>query len=514
MATNAPDPLYAHYKKARNQLRRFEPGSVIQHFVDALYRAHTGGVDVLKYYQPWNILLAIKWTFQELDGLSHRRPHASLNDVHKILNILHELEGDVPLPSQIGNIMLFMRRMAFQQFWRHPPDGSALARQEALFGELPPGHQFNTQFLNATGVTITEFLDLAFALLALVITDNPPRAVGRADFANIEPRLKPRSLDGFLQQLSRTPQELHDWLNEPTIREASVSDQLVLPNPLIRAPLLNANGLYLVYYPPLVFRALEESIYRTLRSADPAAFMQKFGPLFERYINRCLTDTGLSFTAEAELRQMLPCGKCVDFLIVEDGCNILIDAKGVEMSPLGRVSYQAEVVYRAMKESAMKAVVQGMETAQRITASPPDSPWGRSEHFMLVVTFEQLNLGCSSYLASTLGDSLTSNLSRQFGATLPFPLENVFFLSVSEFERMLECVRAGATTLLKVLKHAKQDDASPQTQKFHFGQHLESLCAPADRLPFIEASLDRIQKRCIARLPPEMLKVQSEDVRS
>ena len=101
---------------------------------------------------------------------------------------------------------------------------------------------------------------------------------------------------------------------------------------------------------------------------------------------------------------------------------------------------------------------------------------------------------------------MTSSLIRQFGATLPFPLENVFFLSVSEFEKTLQRVRAGSTTLLQVLRHAKQGDTSPSTQKFYFGQHLESLCKPADRLPFIEDSLKRIQNRCIARLPPEILR--------
>jgi len=501
----APDPLYPHYKRARNQLRKFETGSVLKHLVDALYKAHHGGVEVLRYYQPWNILLAMKWAIQEMDGVSHRRATASLRDVHKVLNILHEMEGDALLPSDYEHIMLFMRRMAFQQFWLHHADGSALARQEVLFGELPADHPFQRQFLAETGIAARDFLDLSFALFSLALADKPPRAVSRSDFAVIEHSLKPGYLDNFLKHISRTPQELHGWFTQEAVRDVSVSDQLVLPNPLLKAPLLHANGLYLMYYPPLVYRSLEESVYRTLRSADPAAFMQRFGRLFEGYVNRCLTAANLTYSTESEIQRQLPgAGKCVDFLIVENGCNILIDAKGIEMSPLGRVSIKAETIYHAIKESAVKAIIQGMETVRRIDSAPTETRRGRNEHFLLVVTFEQLYLGSSDSLAATLGTSLTDKLKREFGETLPFPLENVFFLSIGEFERMLGRVRAQKATVLQFARHAKREDAEPKTRKFNFGQHVDSLCGPEDRLPFIEVAFRRIVDRCITKLPPDL----------
>lgn len=504
MAAAAPDPLYVHYKRARNQLRKLETGSVLKHLVDALYKTHQGGVKVLRYYQPWYILLAMKWALQEMDGISHRRPTASLNDIHKVLNILHEMEGAALRPSDYEHITLILRRMAFQQFWLHNPDGSALARQEALFGELADDHPFQRQFLADTGIIIRDFLDLSFALFSLAMADRPPRAVSRHDFSVIEANMKPSDLDNFLKHVSRTPQELHDWFIQDAVREVSVSDQLVLPNPLLKAPLLHANGLYLMYYPPLVYRSLEGSVYRTLRSGDPSSFMKRFGPLFEIYANRCLRDANVEFSTEEELQRKLPgSGKCVDFLIVEDECNILIDAKGIEMSPLGRVSMKAETIYRAIKESAVKAIIQGMETVRRIESDSSAAQWGRNEHFLFVVTFEQLYLGSSDGLGETLGISLTEKLEREFGEALPFPLENVFFLSISEFEQMLERVRAQKASILQVARHAKRNDSMQKTRKFNFVQHIESFCGPEDRLPFIQAALDRITNRCIAKLPPE-----------
>eukprot|EP01035_Chromulina_nebulosa_P011330 gene11330-15156_t len=50
---------------------------------------------------------------------------ATLNDVHIVLNIVHEMHDT--LPSSFKHLSLFLRRLAFQQFWLHRPDGAAYA---------------------------------------------------------------------------------------------------------------------------------------------------------------------------------------------------------------------------------------------------------------------------------------------------------------------------------------------------------------------------------------------------
>ncbi len=496
------DPLYASYKRARNRLRRYEPGSVVTHLVGALYKAHLGGIEIIRHYQPWNILVVLKWTFQEMDGTAHRRPAATLNDVHIVLNIVHDMDNT--LPSSFKHLSLFLRRLAFQQFWLHRPDGAALVRQEILFGQLQENHQFSRQFVNDTGVSISTFLDLSFAVLSLLLSEAPSRSFERSFFSIIEPRLPPNTIDCFLRHLARTPSELNTSFNESTIRDISVSDQFILPNPFLRVPLLHVESRYVVYYPPLVYRSFEQSIYRTLRSIDAANFMQKFGPLFERYTEQCLVDAGVAFIAERDLKIRLPgTGKCVDFLIAEDGCNIFIDTKGVEASPLGRVALTEEILYHSIKESAMKAIYQGMETVRRIESAPSDSSWNRTEHFLLVVTFEQLYLGPGSDLADTFGTTLTAGLNRKFGSPLPFPLKNVYFAGIGEFEDLLERIRAKSTTLLSALRYARARDAEPKTRKFNFGQHVDELGDPGDKLPTISAGLRRLQDRCTKYFSPQ-----------
>jgi hypothetical protein len=493
------DPLFDRYKPVRNLIRRYEPLSLVRQFIGALHEVHHRGVDVMVHYQPWNLFLAIKWTLLEQNAAAHRQREATLNDAHKVLNLIHSLEGAVPMPKEITSIALFVRRIAFQQFWLGSVDGAAIARQEILFGALPVNHTFSREFEAATGLTIPVFLDLAFGLLATLLGKNPPQPLLRAHFANFG-GFPPSAVDTFFRLVSRSPQELKTWLNEA--ERPLIEDQLLLPTPLLLAPYLRLTDRHFCYFPPLAYRFVEQFIYRTLRDSDPEKFMQRFGPMFEHYVGDCLREAGVILRTEADLQEKLPGdGKCVDFGIVEDDSNVLIDAKGVEMSSLGRVTWSAEEVFKAAKGSAVKAIVQGMETAQRMErAAEGEFSWGRREHFLLIVTFEPLCLGSGRDLGTTLGSSFTDSLCHKFGAKWPFPLENVFCLSIREFGDLLEHCRAKSAPLINILRHVRTADANAKTKRFNIGQHLDSLAEPGPKLPMLSAALDRIQERCMKRI--------------
>lgn len=495
----AKDPSYQRYKSVRNALRKWEPISVVGHIITALHKAHTGGVEVVRYYQPWNLLLLLKWTFQEIDLTAHRRPPATLNDVNKIVNFSNAIVG--PLPTDYPSLTLFLRRLSIQQHWLHHIDGAAIARQEILFGQLSANHTFKQQFAHNTGMAVDDFLDLSFALLSLTLANPSPTAVTQENFGSIAKTFPAGTVQGFFKFLSRTPNELNVWLNESAWKDVTIEDQQILPSPFLRAPLLEFGPQYLIYFPPLLCRSIELSIYRTVRSEDVEKFMQRFGPLFENYLGQCLTNAGVIAADEKTLQAQLPDGgKCVDFIVLEPEASILIDAKGIELSTLGRVAQSEEQLYKSVKESAIKAIFQGLHTHRRISLSPVATQYGRAETYMLVVTFEPLNFGPSNELKTTFGPMLINALASEFGENLPFPLENVYFCSIREFEDLLERVRAKSTTFVTALRHAKKNDESVPTRKFTFSQHLEELGSPGIRLPMLSAALDRIETRCAYRL--------------
>lgn len=505
--TNAkfdPDELHNFYKQARNRLWKLEPTSVLAHAVNILHKAAYGGLDVMRTYQPWNVLLMVRWTLQTIDSIAHRRPLATLNDVHKVLNIIHEMGGHVRMPTEYEHVYLFMRHLAFQQFWlQHQADGAAIARQELLFCRLPNDHPFQRDFLRLTGLSCAEFTEIAFGLMALFLTDQKRKAVKRSQFSNLEPRFSSKTLDSFLSALSLDLAGARTFLTSAEEKDRSVSDQIILPTSLRNYPLLRYGEDFIAYSPTLLFRSLEDFIYRRLKRENKNEFSSRFGPIFERYVAGYMSEAGIAYIQESTLNKMLPgTGKCVDFLTVENDCNILIDAKGVEISNLGLLSHRAEIVFRSVKESAGKAIKQGMDTARRIAAAQPSSSvnFGKGQNYLFVVTFDSLHLGSNTEFEPMFGAKVVDGFRKEFGQPLPIPFTNIFFLAVDEFECLLAAIQEGATTFVAAVNRAQQNDSDHRTRKFSFIQHLEELSPQVKRLPSLQKALDDLCDRAASRL--------------
>jgi hypothetical protein len=499
------DPLFDDYKQARNRIRGVDPQSFIRHAIDALHFAYARGIEALSKYQPWNLLLAIKWALQEADALSHRRRPATADDLRKVLNILHDIEGRLRLPSDYEHVSLFIRHLAFQQFsLQRGPNAEAVARQHLLFSSLPPEHPFARQFVRATSIPLGEYVVWLFVLLTPLIAPAIPKVLRLDYFRASAGVFGPTAADSFLATVSKTIRELQKLLTSPQFRNMSVADQKILPSPLLDVPLISSgSGEFAVVSPPLLMRSVESMVYRTLRRDDPAGFGVKFGPIFERYVDRCRADAETEYRDEAWLKSRLTGdGKCVDFLVREEAGAILIDAKGIEMSARGRVSQRADLVFSAIKESAVKAVRQGMATYLRIRSCADEWMIGatRGETFLMIVTYDSLFLGSSVDFEAIFGGYLLPKLQRDYGSPLPISLDRVFFVTVDELEFLLGLVRAKATTLVGLLSHARSADAQPATRRFHFRQHLEPFESQYKRLPILEAALHDIAQRCTKRL--------------
>lgn len=489
--------------KALTNIRMLEPSSLIGHAIDALHETYAMD-DRMRTLRPWDILLVLQWTLQEIDLAAFCRPVATRNDLHKILNVLYDLEGAVAIasPLDIDNFMLFMRKLAFQQFpIQGGVDPAPYARQFIMFGDLQENHGLRVDFTRETGVSPREFCLLSFGLLSLALKSPVPRHFNPVEFQKIESPDQPGSALKFFRFVARTIDELHHWLTSDPFKKVSVTDQRILPSPLLEAPLLVYRpDQFFIYHPALLMRALETMIYRTVKRCSPK-FGDLFGKIYERYLERCLDCTGVHYRTEAEMQKLLPGpGKCVDFVVVENDCNILIDAKGVEMPSMGKVVENAEYLLQAIKP-AVKAIRQGLETHQRMRRLSADTGLtiGQKEAFLLIVTVDDLYLGPNQNFERLFGASLRPRLEKDYGQPLSIPFENIFFLTVGEFEILCAMVGEGMTTLTAALEFAQQKGAPLNKLKLTFRQHLVDLGWRGRKLPFIMETIDEIGEECTLR---------------
>lgn len=193
---------------------------------------------------------------------------------------------------------------------------------------------------------------------------------------------------------------------------------------------------------------------------------------------------------EKQLMRHLPAGKVVDFMIAEGDANIFIDAKGVEMSVRGRTTHRKDIAHQATKTSLVKALEQGLDVCSRLSAVDSTHPVirHRRRNYLLAVTYKDLYIANGRRLTDAVGRDRIQQIRSKFATDL-IPDENIFFLTISEFELLLAMVALGRIGLTQGLERARVADDSPATQKFFFEQHIGSW--PESWLPNLTHPLDQ-----------------------
>jgi hypothetical protein len=104
-------------------------------------------------YPPWFVLLLIKLAVLHCDPSHPKKRNATIQDFNRLINVIHEIFGCVRLPRDYDNVFLFLKNMAFQQFWLQQPLSSAdLGRQIWLFEKLATSSRVEDSFKEHLGL--------------------------------------------------------------------------------------------------------------------------------------------------------------------------------------------------------------------------------------------------------------------------------------------------------------------------------------------------------------------------
>lgn len=453
--------------------RRYDPLSILSEALRYLYSPTKGRFDQASK-QPWLIMLFIKWTF--LDPLVNsllKRPSISQHELLELLQKVLDLTETGSLPDEYDDVRLFFRAMAYQQFFHQTESGLIdIARQELLFSKVPENHYFKTRFLSGTGVSIQDFLRLSFAVLASTKQSGP--VLPRDTLFGLCPVFTPMAVDAYLRAISVEIGDLHRILEEMD-KDGRHPNEYLQQTPFLKFPLIKVNSEYWSVSPHVLERSLGHFIYDYLKRADVDGFNNAFGKSFEKYVGGWLSKSGLQTANERELNLVLPGqGKVVDFIVANGDSNVLIDAKGVEMAQRGMVAFQRGDVRRATQTSLIKAFEQGHEVAARIASIGGDHPVirQRSSTYLLAVTYKELYIGNGVTLAAVVGDAVLEKIRSKYAEQHLIPVENIYFLTIHEFEELMCLVTNKKIGLVEALEKAKQADSERITQKFNFELHI------------------------------------------
>ena len=124
---------YSDFKPIRNKIRKFDADKLLELEIRMMHELHDAPREKLSQCPPWLLMSLIKWTL--LYGqINSTKRSPTQNDLNALINMLHRLGDRSRLPDEYSSIGLFMKTLAFQQFWyQNLLASSDLGRQIRLF---------------------------------------------------------------------------------------------------------------------------------------------------------------------------------------------------------------------------------------------------------------------------------------------------------------------------------------------------------------------------------------------
>lgn len=445
--------------QARQRLGELSIESV---FAACLHYLRRKPDDGFEWYErrPFITLLMIKWAVELWDPNTQRRA-GTASDFDFVGQCIWDAIGKL---VRVTRPSIFMRRMAFQQFWyQRSFDICAIPRQALLFGEIMAESPVVFEFVTAVGIEPRDFVR-QLARMASQIGDH----YGLPELAQLRP--KPRHKDArdwplMTQFLVVDFPELHRRIANLAKYETPREVELCEQTPLIRMPFLpTPRGNECVHH-QVLFQSIATALYDVLRDRGPEGFMRSFGSAFESYVCRILEELQHEIISEHELQKILHgTGKCVDFAVVADGVLLLVDSKGIEGHYDERYHNLSEVLTKKLRTTALHAADQAIDTVKRL----PDS-LRRPLIVFVCVTYKQLNIGDGDALRDLTFGTDEWNAPRWQEQSLP--PSQMFTISISELELLCGVIRAGVP-IAKIFRQILTDNDSSETRKFLFEQHM------------------------------------------
>lgn len=476
---------YDGYKAIRNHLRAYDPPSLIAMCLRYLHQPVAKPSEYIERY-PWCVMLLIKWVLVDDRFDDRNRPAPTQAQIVKLLRQVVAQANKVRMPSEHDNINLFIRAIVSQQFLYQRRSSITIAgRQMLYFEELDATHYIPLTFREVTGLSLNRFLQLSMALHTGFLNDAPARhRIGVKWFANMQNVGETGDIQLFFELLSSSLPDIRKKLLEAdavTIkagRRPRAASEYGEQTPLIHTPLLRSEfGDYIVIDPHLLENCLKNFVYNTLRRHRTRDFMSHFGPIFEDYVRKAVEHSKLPFRTELELKAQTGWkqeSKLIDFLIADEDAHIFLDAKSAEMNHRGAVTHDAEELTKYLANSLMKAVEQANSVCADLIQlrSNDDIFKPRQRNYLIVVTYTRMNIGHGRALANSVGMAKIEETVARHSNGLQIPIENMYFLTIEEFENLVTEVARDRIGLVAALERAKNLDADPATSAFMFQQHL------------------------------------------
>ncbi len=233
--------------------------------------------------------------------------------------------------------------------------------------------------------------------------------------------------------------------------------------------------------------------------------MNHFGRLFQSYVQEALDYAKWNYQTGKQLQKRFGTSvKVVDFLIQHQETNILVEAKGSEIAELGKISHNPRIVRDKIKDSLLIAVEQAYSTVRAMDqiSGRHDRQTTGNDNYLLVVTFKDFYLGNGRDVYDFIAKDVIDGIVDRYGKEW-IPINHIYFLSVDEFDILVEAFRGRPQELVRCIEKAVEADKAPSAKKFVFEQHLQVQLGSKEFPTYLREAHLALGKRFSDRLKEE-----------
>lgn len=459
------------YSNLRSKFMKFNPVQLIGHIHAYINEGIglTDGTDLKK--QSWDQLLLIKWILLNSNFSKDYKHNVTRNQSISVMKKAWSLASKKRLLGDIPDVHIFMRPIVFQQInYQKAFSYSEFGRQINLFANLPADHRFHRQFFDETGLTIKEYLAYTFCLVAYV-QGGKSISFNAEAFSLLESELGMTKMSKYLDVISLKLSELSIWLKNNDKSRSPL--EYLLDTPLYEYPLSKYENNYFVWHPAILYRQAETFIYDKLKSIDPGGFMNKFGSRFEEYIAESISRTNTRYLREDEIKPFLKGDKCIDFVIAEGDDVIFMDAKATEVKTYEKITQSSSSIQDRIKGNILKAIEQAYSVYSHFDefGDGLNLTSDKVIPYILIVTYKEYFIGNGITLFHSIAKDKIKAIQTKY-SSVNIPLENIYCITIDNFDMMTEQVRQGNLKYIDILKAAIRADSSSETKCYSFDLHL------------------------------------------
>jgi hypothetical protein len=338
-------------------------------------------------------------------------------------------------------------------------------------------------FLNILDLSIYEFIELSYSTLAYFTEKNQKIFITHNFYSTISNYSKLK-IEKFLNLISLDLNEAKTY-SKKKFNENNIGLHITEESPLSKFPLLKIEDNYFCYSPELLNSGIKNFIYDYLKNKEKNNFCEKFGNVFEQYIELGLNSISANYIDEIQIKKIFNKSKVIDYIVDFDDCCLLIEAKAVEMNYFARINPINEVLNENFKKNIIKAVEQIYSLIDSNNKEIQLTNLKEKEIFAFVITYKQHYLGPGEeFWDELLYDSLNTFFQNSNIDPKILNPGRIFYIDISEFDTFIHCIYNNKNPY-DILKKAFEfnTNSSKFNKKHTFLQHLETDELYVDNCP-------------------------------